>query len=489
MVSLCSLVRRAVATVGFGALITVPLAAHAQTTSPYASVTKLGTAQARGKSGVAHFGHLLAVPGEATHPEHVREVDGHANAVAFFFDASAPSRHASLIASLDNKVSGMVFVNEVFMSPDGSLRPTATVDENLAALKAQLGVKLDSGAIPYLAFDEPMWRRQSGLCASRGGSPAAIADCRDNGPRPEVVAEMRPALEGWIDKLRGITAHKLSVVVIEAHPMVRDALELPVNADVYGFDCYEAFDRCSWDRKTPDVTYSNRQLWSSIKARVQRFNKDFGGHRRMALTVPTTRGLSRLAVRNDSGLTGSAALALDRRLAAPTQRPDEEVAALAKRHLDEFATDPMTVVIGTFLWNTVEDGDGVWLGARGLPATRALLEKTGRRLLGRTKVTTERAPIVEFRAQAGAVPKRSGSIWSWTSTYATSCRSLTEPTLPPMAPNGALYRVPDAEATTLRYAIECVGPGGKTTATTTYSSSTSPRSTRPVCRAGSALCR
>ncbi|MBK6692802.1 MAG: hypothetical protein IPG50_11415 [Myxococcales bacterium] len=458
----------------FVAALAGPLAreAHAQTSSPYSDVKKLGIAQSKTKGGAAHFGHLLALPGVSANAEHVREIEGHANAVAFFFEASKPSRQASVIEALGPKVAGMVFVNDVFMNADGASRTPTAIAKNLAALKARLGPKLEAGAIPYLAFDEPMWLRQMGVCASAGHTGGALADCKENGPRPEVVAEMRPKLEAWIDQLRGISTQKLAIVVIEAHPMIRDALELPVNADVYGYDCYEDFEQCSRDRRNPKVAYSNRQLWNGLKARIEDFNKRFGGHRRMALTVPTTRVFSRANVRAETGMSGSAQLVLDRQLAAPTERPDAASAALAKRHLDEFASDPMTLVIGNFMWNAGQGGDAMWLGARALPETRALLEQTGRRILGRSggANATAGAPIVDFVVQSGAIAKRTGAIWTWSSTNATTCKSLSDASLPPLAPNGALYRGPDAAPTRLSYTIACTGPGGTTKATVNYAS-------------------
>ena len=445
--------------------------ARAQTSSPYSAVSKLGAAQSKAKDGVAHFGHLLALPGAQANAEHLGEIEGHANAVAFFFEASKPSRQASVIEALGPKVAGMVFINDVFMNAEGASRTPTAIAKNLAALKSRLGPKLEAGAVPYLAFDEPMWRRQMGLCAAGGHTGSAVLDCQDNGPRPEVVAEMRPKLEAWIDQLRGISTKKLAVVVIEAHPMIRDALELPVNADVYGYDCYEDFDQCSRDRRNPKVAYSNRQLWNGLKARVEDFNRRFGGHRRMALTVPTTRVYSRSNVRAETGMSGTAQLVLDRQLAAPSERPDAASAALAKRHLDEFANDPLTLVVGNFMWNAGQGGDAMWIGERGLPEKRALLEQTGRRVLGRSGgASATGAPIVDFVVQSGAVAKRTGSIWTWSSTHATTCKSLSDATLPPMAPNGALYRGPDAVPTRLSYTIACTGPGGTTKATVNYAS-------------------
>lgn len=164
------------------------------------------------------------------------------------------------------------------------------------------------------------------------------------------------------------------------------------------------------------------------------------------------------------GWTGNAQFAADLRLSAPAQNPDAAALALLQRNL-ALASDPMVAMVGTFVWNTFHECDFTIYGARGLPQVRAYLEHEGRLLLNRSAVPGSLPPVIEFVASPLA-PSASesigtGSIWTWATSHATRCRSITEEasgTLQDMPPNGVVYR-PLSAAQTPDYEIECTGPG------------------------------
>lgn len=421
----------------------------AQPTAAYTDPSNLGPARYQ-TVGIQWIGHLISHPNEPVGAEQVQEVRGHTNLIGLVHSPEQPRQNDGALDALGPDIGALLFVDKVFQGQDGRALDPLTVAANLVGLR--LTVQRTRSSVRFLAFDESMWKRQRSYCGSD-------LSCSGNGPVAAVTQEMLPQIEWWIRQLR-VLFPDTGVVYVLAHAMVRPGnVPLPVNADFYAFNCYSERQGCSHDQAT-GLPYSLQVLFNSVKTGVTALNHAYGGFRRLALVPPSFMAFDRSAPRQETGWAGNAELVIDLQLTTPGQNPDTAALALLQRNL-AFAADPMVGMVGTFVWNTFHEGELTFYGARGLPQVRAYLEQQGRMLLHRGAVPNTSPPVIEFFATPQGLSD-TGSIWTWATSHATSCRSVTEEAsgaLQNMPPNGVVYR-PSRAAPIPAYTIECTGPNG-----------------------------
>lgn len=402
--------------------------------SPYTHPSNLGPAQQQ-TWNVRNFGYLVAgVP----KPELMaKETRNHANNFSFIYDAGNPSSSSKAIQEMSSDFKGVIFVDSIFFTDKGTFHSDSTIASNIATFKQAMGSQ--AAHISYLGFDEPIWRVQK-----TGGY----------GPSATTMNKVVPQLERWASMLRQ-QFPGVGLMYVEAHPMVRSNLILPVNFDSYGFDCYLTYDQCS--RDNTGTSYSVRDLFMIMKNKVNTLNNNFGGHRRLSLILPTHMMTSPdRAVLPNQGLSGNAELVTDTRLFPASSSPDAPAKALIHRYITELASDPMVTLVGGFIWNTGVEAQATWYGARGLPGVRSYLETYGRNVTGKSGTIPLSNPLVELNS----VGNHNGTaVWSWSASQASSCRSVTEQS-GPYPPNGILLGSVLAAGQT--YTIECTGLNGVT---------------------------
>ena len=457
------------------------VAAMAQVASSFTSPAYLGP-QRHQTVGIKYVGHVMSGLTDVVSAENVQEVVGHTNVVGLTHSAANPGKNmAAMRAISGGDVTALLVIDELFQAADGTPLRSGSVDVNFVKLKAVLGKQ--ASKISYFAFDETMWRRQVGYCA---GDVA----CRDNGPVAAVVDEMLPKIEAWAQRLR-TEFPGTGVVYIYAGPMVRPTLRaIPANIDIVGFDCYQEPSACASDAAT-GATYSIQTLFQILKTRVTGLNNDYGGFRRMVLIPPAFMAFDRTVTHPlGNGWAGNAQLMVDRTLLPATATPDSAALALLQSNLS-LASDPMVIMVGTFLWSSLSEGNAFFYGARGLPQVRAYLEYWGRALLNKPDVPSTLPPVIDIKASGGVPSNTTGSIFAWATTNATACRSVTDEAIGQhqnLPPNGVGY-LPPIAAAVYDYVIECTGPYGTTRKTLTFISESQPAIHSSLCTRTPMLCQ
>ena len=399
-----------------------------RTSSPYSA--DLGTAQAP-VNGLKHVGYpQLSVDADAL--ALIPEMRNHANAIAFFYDPANPHATANLLEQLTPTFKGVLLVDPIFFKSDKTPHPDAEIGRRLIEFKQ--AVEPYASNIAYFGFDEPLYKLQSAYC--RHSLPCT------NGPlHPLVNSHAVPELEKWMAFIRRTVAGP-GILWIEAGPMIQDKLDLPVNADLYGFDCYSDWDNCNG--------VSIKQRFTTLQDKVVELNAGLGGHRRLAVIPEAQLIHDRKSSRADTPV-GTAA-------------HDAAAVALLQRYKAElYANNPLVNLVGTWIWADIDAGDGrhVIRGARSLPRTRAWLESEGRAVSGKPNRPWGQPPVVQLHASTGA---RTGEhlLWVWSSTGASHCTSVTEAGSYPRAPTSGFLLGMEPQPRSFTYTISCTGPYGTT---------------------------
>lgn len=380
--------------------------------------------------GVRYYGYPLmsSDASQTAVPELqlVSEIKNHTNVVGVVYDPSNPTSLLPLLKQLDTGFSAILFVNDIFTKKNGTLYSSTEVASRIQTLKQTV--------LPYksyinFGFDEPVWRAHMVYCGTNTA-------CLWGGPLPAVYNVVTPNLQKWANQLR-IALPGVSIMDIEAGPMIRSNLTLPANFDVYGFDCYGNFDNC--------YGVSVPTMFNTIRSKVVDMNTRYGGYRRLAVVAEAELMYNRTT--SDPSVPLNA-------------KNDDEALALAQRYYQMYANDTMVNLVAPWIWQTMNEGPTTFFGARGLPNTRAALENYGRSITGKPVTTWTSAPVIQFMVSSGVrVGER--PLWSWSTTGATSCRSITEPTAYPSAPpSGIIVGGVELAARVLDYTIECTGPYG-----------------------------
>lgn len=410
--------------------------ANAACTAPaYTSVDCLGPAKAP-VDGLRYYGYPLmsADASKTLTPELqlIPEIKNHTNMVGVVYDPSNPTGLLPLLTQLDASFSALLFINDLFTKADGTLYSATEITSRIQAMKAVI--------LPYknyirFGFDEPVWRAHVIYCGTD-------TTCLWGGPLAAVYNVVTPNLEKWANRLRSAFPG-VSVMDVEAGPMIRSNLRLPVNFDLYSFDCYGDFDNC--------YGVSIPTMFNMLRSKVVNMNTKYGGYRRLAVIAEAELIYNRTV--SDPSV--------------PTFAKDDNAAlALMQRYNQLYANDTMVNLVAPWIWQTMNEGPAVFFGGRGLPNTRAALEQLGRSITGKPATTWTSAPVIQFSASSGV---RVGEkvLWAWSTTGATSCRSITEPTIYPSIPaNGVIVAGPELVARVLDYTIECTGPYGTSQKTT-----------------------
>jgi len=363
--------------------------------------------------------------------ELIPEMRNHANAIAFFYDPSHPSRTHGILEQLSPSFKGVVFVDPIFFKADKTPHSDADVSRRLVAFKQ--AIEPYKSNIAYFAFDEPLYKRQSAYCDH-------ALPCT-NGPLHRSINDHAvPDLEKWMSQVRSTVAGP-GIMWIEAGPMIQDSLDLPVNADLYGFDCYSAWNNCNG--------LGIKDRFSILQHKVIELNAALSGHRRLAVV----REGQLVHDRKSAG----------RDMTAGTAASDADLVSLLKQYRSLYQNNPLVNLVGTWIWADLDPGDGhrTVRGVRGLPQARAWLESEARAISGKPQAAWQLPPVVQFHASSGA---RAGEhlVWTWSSTGATHCASVTEAAGFPSMPASGVVLAQELLPHSFSYTISCTGPYGTT---------------------------
>jgi hypothetical protein len=419
------------------ASIAMLFASSSNVQAQYTSPSNLGPAQFP-SYGIQYFGYGFLQTSDGVLDKNVLlETKSHSNAFFVSFDPTKPEALRDTYAQMAPDFKGIIEVSSIFIDGAGNFKTDAQIANGLDWLSYMLAWSMASN-VAYFAFDEPMWKRQIWSCTGLGDV------CTDNGPRLDIIGEMPRKIEGWAAQLRQRFPGK-GIFYVESHKMIRDALTLPANMDLYAFDCYGEFDTCGFNKRINQNTgqlivtqyFSNRQLFNILKEKVEALNNRYGGYRKMAIVPPTFLAWAAASSGTNSSLNYYPGMLLDAALSPiisplPYDNKSPDVVALerAYRYIEEFKSEPIVALVGGFLWNTTSEGEGgnLFLGARGMPNTRWYSETVGRSITGKTTpegVYASSLPIIEFTATP-KLASNNKSIWAWASKNASSCRSITQ---------------------------------------------------------------
>lgn len=409
--------------------------------SPYASPSHLTQAQAP-INGVKHFGYplLASVSGLGT-PDFsvVPEIKKHTNIVGVWYDPSNPTGLLPLIDQLSADFKGVIFVQKIFLKPNGESYTPSEIATRLNTFKNVILSRRTN--ILYLGFDEALLARQTYYCNG-------VSSCTFGPIHKQVTSEAVPELEQWMFDVRNAVPGP-GVFVVESGNMIQQSLDLPVNADVYAFNCYRPMNDCYGE--------TMQARWDRLKEKVSELNRNLSGHRRLAV-VPE----SMLIIQRQPAVAPSNPLLPPMTVSSASD--DAGVVALLESYKPFWKDDPMVTLVSPFLWSLVDAGDQATMiiGARSLPRTRAWLENLGYAVTGKRILPWRGPPVVQFMRHP-VVKVGEYSIWAWSATGAMNCRSVTEPSsFQNLGVSGQVFHFEDTPREG-SYTIACDGPGGTTT--------------------------
>jgi hypothetical protein len=408
--------------------------------SPHAHLSQLTQAQTP-INGVKHFGYpvLASISGLGT-PDFAMlpEIRRHTNVVGAWYDPSNPTSLLPLIEQLGPDFKGVIFVQKIFIKASGEAYSPSEIATRLNAFK---NVFLSRRThILYFGFDETLLARQTHYC---GQLPSCTF-----GPLHRLInSEAVPDLEKWMFDVRTALPGP-GTLVIESGNMIQASLHLPVNADVYGINCYRPLDDCHGE--------SLQTRFGRLKDKVNELNRFLSGHRRLSVIPESMIVIQRQGAAPTPDTATSP-------LTVSTASDDAGVEALLESYRAFWEAEPMVTLVAPFMWSLMDGGDlsTMIIGARGLPRARAWLESLGHAITGKPRRPWQGPPVVQFLLHP-VIRVGEHSVWTWAATGATRCRSVSEPTNYQNLTTSGVVILHERQARQGVYTMACDGPGGTT---------------------------
>lgn len=267
------------------------------------------------KDNGKYFAHFLVSANQTA------EINGYVNTMVVGAD------DASLKAAADMNFSVIAVVSSAFFYKDsqtGKFGMYADYKERWAKMVPALQ-KYKSKVVGLYPLDEPYWH-----AVNTGVSMDTMYNY--------LVTAADLVKKDFPD---------IAVIYNEAYPMISSDLRLPPNYDVYSFDCYDGWDLCGnpVPQRPQHVRQPYMSMYNLLKSKVNALNNSDGGKRKMLILPPAT------IFKDGSGNMGMS---------------EVQLRQITDNFMNLAATDPMVWGVVTFLWTSLDEGGGRWLGLRDL---------------------------------------------------------------------------------------------------------------------------
>ncbi|WP_415062525.1 hypothetical protein [Bdellovibrio sp.] len=267
------------------------------------------------KDNGKYFAHFLVEASQTA------EINGYVNTMVVAAD------EASLKVAADKNFSAIAVVSSAFFYKDpqtGKFGMYADYKERWAKMVPAL-LKYKSKVVGLYPLDEPYWHAvNTGVSVDTMYNYLVTA--------ADLVKKDFP---------------EIAVIYNEAYPMISSDLRLPPNYDIYSFDCYDGWDLCGYPvpQRPQHVRQPYMNMYNLLKTKVNALNSADGGKRKMLILPPAS-------IYTDS--KGNMGMS------------EVQLRQITDSFMNLAATDPMVWGVVTFLWNSIDEAGGRWLGLRDL---------------------------------------------------------------------------------------------------------------------------